>query len=155
MLQDISSKLEVISLTLKDFVEIYKSERSKTADVIVCLEENIKGLSDQVMQNRNGDTEISAEPHRPENAVQAIRQQLWRIWRKSLNERKMAFWNHTRSINLAVVYDLWLGIEQPILPRKFRPMKIAGEAIEDTEIRRDTALRNFEAEVKLLKNKSR
>ena len=76
------------------------------------------------------------------------------MWRKSLNEWKMAFWNHTRSINLAVVYEQWLGKEQTILLRKFRPLKIAGEAVEDKEIRREIALRNFEAEVKLLKNKT-
>ena len=38
-------------------------------------------------------------------------------------------------INLAVIYEQWLGKEQPILPRKFRPRKIAEEAVEDMEIR--------------------
>ncbi|VDI56115.1 Hypothetical predicted protein [Mytilus galloprovincialis] len=42
----------------------------------------------------------------------------------------------------------------PVIPRKLRPKTIPGEHTDDINIRRENAIRNFEVEIKLLKNKA-
>ena len=85
----------------------------------------------------------------------SIKQGIYRIWKRSLNERKLAYWNHLRFINTAVTYEKWLGKDDPVLPRKFRPLTIPGEADEDKEIRKEMAFKTMESEVRILKNKSK
>ena len=87
--------------------------------------------------------------------VTKIKKSLSGVWKKSLNERKQAYWNNLRFQNTAVVYESWLGKENPVIIRKFRPKLIIGEHEEDRTIRKENALRNVEAEIRILKNKAR
>ena len=98
--------------------------------------------------------EIVFEEKPNEVIALSVKQGIFRIWKRSLNERKMEYWNHLRFRNTAVTYEKWLGKENPVLPRKFRPVGITGEAEEDKDIRREMALKTLESEVKLLKNKA-
>jgi hypothetical protein len=52
------------------------------------------------------------------------------------------------------VFSSFLNNDIPVLPNKFRPKLIFGEQEDDSKIRRENAVRNFEVEIKLLKNKA-
>lgn len=52
------------------------------------------------------------------------------------------------------MYETWLTLNNPVLPRKFRPKHIDGEIEEDRVIRRDAALYRFQSEIKIMKNKA-
>lgn len=77
-------------------------------------------------------------------------------WRSTLNERKLAFWNYFKHSNTADIYSSWITNNQinPVMPRKFRPKDINGENQEDKKIRQENAVRNFESEIKIIRNKA-
>jgi len=84
---------------------------------------------------------------------QQIRNSILKIWKRSLNERKQAYWNFLKFKNINQIYETWLEKSDPILPMKFRIIEIQGEYEEDKIIRKENSIRSFEAEVKILKNK--
>jgi hypothetical protein len=61
--------------------------------------------------------------------------------------------NDIFSYRLSVSTKAWLDNDIPVLPNKLRPKFIFGEHEDDSKIRRENAVRNFEVEIKLLKNK--
>lgn len=155
LLQDIASKLEIIQITLKDFVDTYKSDKSESAEIMLCLEEKINSISEQMINKESSESRIEDEVNHVEDTALSVKNSIFRIWRKSLNERKMSYWNHLRFLRTAVTYDKWLGKATPVLPRKFRPLSIPGEAEEDKAIRRELALKTYESEIRILKNKAK
>ncbi|CAC5370834.1 unnamed protein product [Mytilus coruscus] len=86
--------------------------------------------------------------------VYNVRKSIISLWKRKLNERKQNFWNFLKSQNTVIIYETWLGKEMPVIQRKFRPKTIPGEHTDDVGIRRENAFRNFEVEIKLLKNKA-
>jgi hypothetical protein len=80
-----------------------------------------------------------------------IRKPILSLWKRKLNERKQSFWNYLRFQNTSVFYETWLDNDIPVLPNKFRPKLIFGEHEDDSKIRRENAVRNFEVEITLLK----
>ena len=67
----------------------------------------------------------------------------------------MNFWNFLRFQNTAVIYEAWFGQELPVMPTKFQVKSIKGEHADDFQLRKENAIRNFEVEIMLLKNKSK
>ena len=49
--------------------------------------------------------------------------------------------------NTSVFYETWLDNDIPVLPNKLRPKFIFGEREDDSKIRRENAVRNFELEI--------
>ncbi|CAC5423354.1 unnamed protein product [Mytilus coruscus] len=75
------------------------------------------------------------------------------MWKKSLNERKIAYYNALRCDKNAEIYIKWQTMENPILPEKFLIREIKGEHCEETEIRGPLALQRLATEVSLLQTR--
>ena len=82
---------------------------------------------------------------------------VWRsiiqMWKQNINEPKQAFWNNLKLTKTIEVYETWVKMEIPILPRKLFPKIIWGK-IEDQQIICQTAILTSEVEIKIMKNKS-
>jgi hypothetical protein len=173
ILKEISSKLEVLNLTLKELVDITKNGNTETLNVFRVVEhhllqlsdaiysdindngyDNTNGQSDQIGQNCENNT-FTPDESSINTASYRIKQSMKYVWNRSLNERKQAYWNYLKFKNTAAIYSEWIKKDNPIIPRKYRPKIIPGEVDEDKDIRRETSLQLFEADIKILKNKSR
>ncbi|CAG2214960.1 HMCN [Mytilus edulis] len=75
------------------------------------------------------------------------------MWKKSLNERKIAYYNALRCDKNAEIYLKWQAMENPILPEKFLIREIKGEHCEETEIRGQLALQRLATEISLLQTR--
>ncbi|CAG2250986.1 unnamed protein product [Mytilus edulis] len=75
------------------------------------------------------------------------------MWKKSLNERKIAYYNALRCDKNAEIYIKWQTMENPILPEKFLIREIKGEHCEETEIRGQLALQRLATEISLLQTR--
>ena len=137
-------------------LETTKGEKSEIANAILLLESRMTSLSEKT---ELPDMHIPVEDFAPDEQsitrdAYTFRRSMITVWRKSLNERKQAYWNYLKFTNTSVIYDTWLGKEQPVLPRKYRPNVIPGEHNDDKEIRKENAIYAFEADIKIM-NKSR
>jgi len=155
LLEEISSKLTLIHEDLRQLIHL-----NGTNDENISSISNIFNSLEKVLRNTeiNADKQLSPQIHESQNRIaqQTInaKRTILQTWARLLNERKQHFWNYLRFQNTAVIYETWLGKEDPVLPRKFQVKQIPGEHQEDIFIRTENALRNFEVEIKLLKNKA-
>lgn len=153
LLEDIASKLEIIHITLKDFVDTFKTKKNQSSETLLNIKNKLNVIaecSETVANEPEKDPEIEVVERPKEVTALSVKQSIFRIWKKSLNERKMVYWTYFRFGSTAVTYEKWLGKVNPVLPRKFRPIAIPGETEEDKEIRKEMALKTLESEVKIL-----
>lgn len=161
VLQEISSKLEIINISLRELINVTQESKSELlsailssvikVDMPVLPRETIVGvgLEDDSFEN------VASDIMQSEREAYKIRQMIIRIWQKSQNERKQSYWNYLKFLNTGTIYETWVGKDTPVLPRKYRIHRIPGEPHEDEEIRKESTLHRFESDIKIMKNKSR
>jgi len=155
LLQEISSKLEIIQMTLTEMLDISRSANSNVLDNLSEIVSSISNLS-TVFSNEIADCEINFQPdiRSVVKTANGIKKSLIKIWKKSLNERKQAFWNSMKFTKISAIYENWLKQSTPVLPRKLRPINIPGEHEEDRAIRKENAIQNMKSEIKIINNKA-
>ena len=164
LLQQLLAKIDSLNNTLQDILKVTKSDNHSIISTILGIENKIGELKDAAVgkrDKRDGDIVIINDEESFVPDIQSVQQQATRIrrniisvWKKSLNERKLAYWNHLKCTKTVNTYNEWLQLENPVLPRKFRPRTISGEHEDDKKIRRDMAVKAFQAEIKILTNKA-
>ena len=152
VLEDISSKLTLLHEDLRELINLKQSREIDVTNIIETIKQDLK-ISFNVIDEQERKHDAVENQNTSNDALNA-KKSIITVWKQSLNERKQNFWNFLKCQNTAVIYETWLGKENPVLPRKFRPKFIPGEHADDLFIRRENAIRNFEVEVKLLKNKA-
>ncbi|CAG2246045.1 unnamed protein product [Mytilus edulis] len=81
------------------------------------------------------------------------RKEISKLWSRNLNDRKQNFWNAYKCEKYAEVYSRWITMDSPIFPRKFLIKEIEAEPIEDTKLRWDLAIQQFQTEISIILNK--
>lgn len=76
-------------------------------------------------------------------------------WQKKLKMRKDAYWKSLKSHNKAKIYENWLGLEEPFIPKKFSPKLSENEPEELKVIKHELAIQKVEAEMKILNSMSK
>lgn len=159
IMEDIASKLEIIKITLQELLEVSKTANSGIVSNFSQLANIISTIPHQLIENHNVDIDLPEDafhPHPSSTAQNAnrIKKLIGRIWKQTLNQRKQNFWNGFKFARISDIYADWLSRDAPILPRKFRPVHIPGEHMEDSEIRKENAIQNVRSEIRILRNKS-
>ncbi|CAG2210374.1 unnamed protein product [Mytilus edulis] len=150
--KELSSKLILIHEDLRELINISKTQKIDETKIIETLKRELKisfNIVDEQQAVNSQELLINSSQD-----INNVRKSIISLWKRKLNERKQNFWNFLKSQNTVIIYETWLGKEMPVIPRKLRPKTIPGEHTDDINIRRENAIRNFEVEIKLLKNKA-
>ncbi|CAG2200639.1 unnamed protein product [Mytilus edulis] len=150
--KELSSKLILIHEDLRELINISKTKKIDESKIIETLKRELKisfNIVDEQQAVNSQELLINSSQD-----INNVRKSIISLWKRKLNERKQNFWNFLKSQNTVIIYETWLGKEMPVIPRKLRPKTIPGEHTDDINIRRENAIRNFEVEIKLLKNKA-
>ena len=164
LLQEVLKKIDSLNSTLQELLKATKTDNGSIISAILGIENKLLELRNTTSEKALRTEDDVVIIHEEENFaadIQSIHQRATKIrrniisvWKKSLNERKQAYWNYLRSDKTANIYVEWLEKENPVLPRKFRPRTITGEHEDDRQIRRDTAISAFKAEIRIIKNRT-
>ena len=84
-------------------------------------------------------------------AIFRSRKRIIDTWKRHLNKRKQLYWHSLNSDNTAVIYETWLDNEKQIVPKKFLMKEIPNEDPNEKDIRKETVINEFQAEIQLLK----
>lgn len=156
-LSDINKKLETIFECLDNFKEM-KEILMNLSEFKMDITQNAIDLDLLHYSDFQDSTDKSSGYIQDVNSViynsKRIRKYINQTWKRSLNERKQAFWNNFKLNNTIEIYEEWLERENMVIPRKFRPRLIEGEIEEDRQIRHQTAIFNFQSEIRIMKNKA-
>ncbi|CAG2207068.1 unnamed protein product [Mytilus edulis] len=150
--KELSSKLILIHEDLRELINISKTQKIDETKIIETLKRELKisfNIVDEQQAVNSQELLINSSQD-----INNVRKSIISLWKRKLNERKQNFWNFLKSQNTVIIYETWLGKEMPVIPRKLRPKTIPGEHTDDINIRRENAIRNFEVEIKPLKNKA-
>ncbi|WP_179116223.1 hypothetical protein, partial [Solemya velum gill symbiont] len=98
----------------------------------------------------NGKILFETDEQGIEREALQMKKSMSKLWARSLNERKQAFWNMYRNDKISKIYLNWTQKEKPILPKKFIIKEIEGECKKETEIRANFALNRLNTEILLL-----
>ncbi|CAG2184847.1 unnamed protein product [Mytilus edulis] len=140
------------AMDLRELINISKTQKIDETKIIETLKRELKisfNIVDEQQAVNSQELLINSSQD-----INNVRKSIISLWKRKLNERKQNFWNFLKSQNTVIIYETWLGKEMPVIPRKLRPKTIPGEHTDDINIRRENAIRNFEVEIKLLKNKA-
>ena len=120
LLKDIASRLVLIHFTLKDFVDAFKAENCGSSEILLDIQNKISIITEcaenaEIMSEN--DQEIVFEENPNEVTALSVKQGIFRIWKRSLNERKMITFStvlvHLKagvigSINITTGWYKWL-----------------------------------------------
>ena len=164
LLQEVMKKIDSLNSTLQELLKTTKTDNGSIISAILGIENKLSELRKTTTEKtqRNEDNIVFIDEEVSFNAdIQSIHQRATKIrrsiisvWKKSLNERKQAYWNYLKCDNTANTYTEWSEKEDPVLLRKFRLRDIPGEHEDDRQIRRDTAISAFKAEIRIMKNRA-
>jgi len=73
--------------------------------------------------------------------------QINKLWKRSLNYRKQHFWNTYKCEQYAKIYKHWISKDIPIVPRKYLIKEIKGEPQEETELHWNLMIKKFETDI--------
>lgn len=148
VMEHILSKLTLIHDDLKQLLLICQSRDTiDLSNGVESLKRELK-ISLNIIEDKETKQTVTNDIHTVRNYIDSL-------WKTKLNDRKSNFWNFLRFQNTAVIYETWLGQELPVMPKKFQVKTIKGEHADDVQLRKENAIRNFEVEIMLLKNKSK
>ena len=153
LLEELSSKLTLVHEDLREIIAISNQQSLNISRIPELVNEKLSNFTLNLEKGKDPFV-IENIPINSTKNVYAERKPIIQTWRRLLNQRKQNFWNFIKFQNTSVIYETWLGKDNPVLPRKFLPKFIPGEHDDDRNIRRENALRNFEVEIRLMKNKS-
>ena len=164
LLQEVLKKIDSLNTTLQEILKVTKSDNSSLISAILGIENKLIELKNSTSENTdrndediviiNDENNFTPDIQSLQQQATKIRRSIISVWKKSINERKQAYYNHLKCRETADVYVEWSQKDKPVLPRKLRLRTIPGEHIDDKEIRIETAISAFNAEIKLMKNRA-
>ena len=86
--------------------------------------------------------------------VSSKRKIIAQTWKRHMNKRKQLYWHYHNCENTSIVYSSWLAKEKKVIPKKFLLKPIKNESAEEHNIRRNSVIDKFTAEIQLLKVRS-
>lgn len=104
-------------------------------------------------QNLQLSSEIGLDETNIQREAFKQHKQILSTWKKNLNRRKQMFWNFYKCKEFVRIYNEWINLVNPVLPRKYLIREINGEQPEETKIRFELALHRFKTDIRLIEMK--
>ena len=143
------SKLDEISGTLKEILQLNKSQANKSnkqdlTEVLTTVKTAIETI------NTNSTRSLESDNTFLESEALNVKQAMTQTWSKTIDYRKQHYWQHIRNKNLAEVYARWSNTTPFILPAKLQMRNILEEPVDQRQRREKQVLDSFKTERELL-----
>lgn len=83
-----------------------------------------------------------------------IRKYQLKMWRSSLNRRKIIYYNAIRSNTVATIYNSFLSSEEIFIPKKFREKVTKQDSQEQMKIKKELSIQKLQAQIKIMEIKT-
>ncbi|OOY96781.1 hypothetical protein BOW19_11455, partial [Solemya velum gill symbiont] len=148
-LSELISKFDGLGGAISDITTVSENQKVTLKHFLDKTVNTIQMLTSEPVQP-NGKILFETDEQGIEREALQMKKSMSKLWARSLNERKQAFWNMYRNDKISKIYLNWTQKEKPILPKKFIIKEIEGECKKETEIRANFALNRLNTEILLL-----
>ena len=150
--QLLSQILEVL-VDLKEDIKVLKEQNNVNNEKITeTLQSTSNNLKEQLTSFCQSQVSILQEISN--NDGDDLGTKRFPNWQHFLNSRKVEFWKYFKNKKMSEIYTKWKDSTPTLIPRKFKPKEIRGEADGSKQVRLEMAKNKMTCEVQILKIKS-
>ena len=146
LLSAICLKLDNINDSLQLIIKNQQNDQNSKENQYGVIASSIQDIQNNVSISMKKSVEAESKA-----AIFRSRKRIIDTWKRHLNKRKQLYWHSLNSDNTAVIYETWLNNEKQIVPKKFQMKEIPNEDPNEKDIRKETVINEFQAEIQLLK----
>lgn len=146
LLSAICLKLDTINESLHLIIKNQQNDQEKKEEKYQAIALSIDTIQQSVSMAVN-----KSEQNGIKLDVLKQRKRVIRTWKEHLNKRKQLYWQSLNSENTAVFYETWINKDIKVIPKKYLMKDIPNENADERNIRKQSVINQFQAEINLLK----